>query len=488
MSNTQSGKDFVRSWLSSEGSRFYPYADAVWSFAELGCTEHRSSALLCDLLETNGFNVERGVAGMPTAFVASWGVQGPAIGINCEYDALPGLSQQLHREKIPVVEGAPGHGCGHNILGVGSIMAALAVKEWLSKCQLPGIIKVLGSPAEEICVGKPFMARAGLFKGLDAIIDWHPWDHTAANYDTCNAYFSVKYHFRGRTAHGNSPWEGRSALDSGLLMGHAIELLREHISPGNPDAANTINYTFEDVGPEYPNVVSDRCTVWVVGRITTAAEAAGIIERIHRCAEGASLATGTSVSTEFITATHEKIPNRTLAAILHQNCVEVGPPRFDQEEHELAKYWQRLLGAPEVGLSEEVEDFRGGASAVTDNSEFSWFAPFAMVWVTAGPPGIGWHNWQITACSRSSIGKKAMETAAKILATSVVDLLTKPEVLVQAQAEWRDRLAGKTYHSLIPQETSPPTRINERTMEKYRSLMVPHYEWPPGHISDSLGE
>jgi len=250
MTDAKTGKEFVLSWLEANNSKFYPFADALWSFAELGCAEGRSSSLLTKLLEKKGFVVQREVAGMPTAFVASRGSGRPVIGLNCEFDALPGLSQGLCPDRRPVVEGAPGHGCGHNLLGVGSIMAAVSLGEWLSRSGLPGTIEVLGTPAEEICVGKPFMARAGLFEGIDAIIDWHPFDRNGANYDTCNAYFSIRYHFRGRTAHGNSPWEGRSALDSGLLMVHGIEMLREHIPPGSTDAANTINYTFPDVGHE----------------------------------------------------------------------------------------------------------------------------------------------------------------------------------------------------------------------------------------------
>ena len=199
-------KDLVISWIDDHGKDFYAYSNAIWSFAELGCEEFLSSRLLVDLLKHHGFQVQVGVAGMPTAFVARCGEGKPVIGINCEYDALAGLSQHPTPEKAPLVEGAPGHGCGHNLLGVGSIMAAVAIKEWLATTGGKGTIIVLGAPAEEICVGKPYMARAGILQEIDAIIDWHPWEQNGANYDTCNAYFNAKYHFRGRTAHGNAPW------------------------------------------------------------------------------------------------------------------------------------------------------------------------------------------------------------------------------------------------------------------------------------------
>ena len=471
-------KEFVISWISEHGKDLYPYSDAIWSFAELGCEELVSSRLLVELLKRYGFSTQVGVAGIPSAFVASYGEGKPVIGINCEYDALPGLSQHPAPEKSPVVEGAPGHGCGHNLLGVGGIIAAVAIKEWLATTGVKGTIMVLGAPAEEICVGKPYMARAGIFQGIDAIIDWHPWTYNSANYDTCNAYFNVKYHFRGRAAHGNAPWEGRSALDSAILMGHAIELLREHIEPGHTDAANTINYTFSDVGPEYPNVVPDRSTVWVIGRITTSEEMEKIIKRINRCAEAASLATETSFKMEFITASHEKIPNKTLSSVLYQNLIEVGPPRFDPDEQAFAQKMQRDLGVGEIGLVEDVMEFQEGASAVTDNSEYSWFAPFAMVWLTAAPAGVGWHNWQVAASVRGAIGKKAMTMAAKVLGTSAVDLLSQPKIVQDGKREFHKRLAGRKYRSLIPKGVDPPIDINRKAMDKYRTLMEKHYEKP----------
>lgn len=470
-------KEFIISWIDNHYEAFYPYSNAIWSFAELGCEEYRSSNLLVKLLRDYGFEVEAGVAEMPTAFVARWGDSGPVIGVNCEYDALAGLSQRAVQEKSPVIEGAPGHGCGHNILGVGSIMAAVAIKEWLVRTEHNGTVMVFGAPAEEICVGKPYMAREGLFEEVDAFIDWHPWAFNGARYDTCPAYFNIKYHFYGRTAHGNAPWEGRSALDSAMLMGHALELLREHIPPGNPESANTINYTFSDVGPEYPNVVPDRSTIWVIGRISTSEEMEKIIQRIHKCAEGASLATGTEWKKEFITATHEKIPNKGLSSVLNKNLEEVGPPKFDSNEQEMVKKMQEDLGVDPVGLSQELMPFGEGSTPVSDNSEYSWFAPFAMVWIAGGPDGIGWHNWQVTACSRM-IGKKSMVVAAKVLAASAVDLFLQPEIIKKAKEELSQRLSDKPYRALIPEDVPPPVKINNATMEKYRSLMEAHYEEP----------
>jgi aminobenzoyl-glutamate utilization protein B len=481
MVDVRQDKEFVWAWIDNHHEPFYTCADTLWRYAELGCEEFLSSKLLIRMLEENGFDVRAGVALMPTAFVAQWGEGHPVIAFNCEYDSLPGLSQKAGKlderpAEAPLIEGAPGHGCGHNVLGTGLVMSALAVKTWLEKNTIAGTVKVFGTPAEEICVGKPFMAREGLFEGVDAVLDWHPWSHNSANSDTCNAYFNIKYHFKGRTAHGNAPWMGRSALDSAVLMAHAVELLREHIPPGRIEAANTINYTFSDVGPDYPSVVPDRSTLWVVGRISDSKLMLEIIERINRCAEGASLCTGTAWEKEIITATHEKIPNNTLSRVLYENFKRVGPPRFNAAEQRFAKAMQAGVDTDSNGLSEEILDFQESASLVTDNSEYSWFAPFAMIWVTLAPAGIGWHNWQVTAVSGTSIAKKAMITAAKVLAGAFIDLVLQPEILPRAKKELTDRLEGRTYTPIIPSDASPPVDFNQKTMERFRPLMERHYD------------
>ncbi|MGE5254543.1 MAG: amidohydrolase [Planctomycetaceae bacterium] len=458
-------------WIDGNAGRLIDFSKQIWDYAELGLEEHRSFRVLADFLSAEGFALEKKVAGIPTAFVAAWGRGEPVIGINCEYDALPGLSQEPKAQKKPVVAGAPGHGCGHNLLGTGGAAAAVALKKIMEKYRISGTIKVLGAPAEEICAGKSFMARAGVFKGIDAIIDWHPFYINQVLYDTCNAYFNMKYHFRGRTSHGNSPWEGRSALDSGVLMAHAIELLREHIPPGEPTAANTINYTFSDVGPEYPNVVPDRATLWCIGRIQTVQQIEPVLAQVHRCAEGSAMATGTEVTKEFVTVTHEKIPNSVLAGVLYRNLAELGAPSHTSEEEAFARDLQKSCNAPEVGMDRQIQPFGPGSSGVSDNSEYSWFAPFAMAWVATAPPGVGWHNWQVSAASHSPLGWKGMLQAAKVLAASGVDLLVDGKVVEEAKAELTQRLAGREYKILLPPEAPVPLDINRKTMEKYRPLM-----------------
>jgi len=469
--NPAEAKQTGWNWLNKQAVALIALSNRIWAFPELGLEEHRSSTLLMDFLAAQGFSVEKNVAGMPTAFVAAWGDGKPIIGINCEYDALPGLSQDMAPQKTPIVPGAPGHGCGHNLLGVGGAAAAAALRQVMEKHKLSGTIKVLGTPAEEICVGKPFMARAGAFNGFDVILDWHPYFQTQVLYDTCNAYFNLKFHFQGRTAHGNTPWEGRSALDSAVLMGHAIELLREHIPPGEPTAANTINYTFSDVGPEYPNVVPDRSTLWCVGRFQTTAQMEPVMARVRNCAEGAALATGTRVTQEFITATHEKIPNAFLAGLMHRNLSALELPVYNEAEENFARELQKSYGAPEIGLDRQIQPLGPGATGVTDNSEFSWFAPFAMAWVACAPPGVGWHNWLVNASCRTGIGQKGMLLAARLLLATGVDLLLDADLIRAAREEFKGRLGNREYKPLFPDDVSVPLKINQEIMEKYRPLM-----------------
>jgi len=291
-----------------------------------------------------------------------------------------------------------------------------------------------------------------------------------ANYDHANAYFSIKYHFTGKTTHGNRPWMARSALDGAILMGHALEMLREHYAPSpSPDAANTMNYTFSSVGPEFASVVPGESTLWCVGRFYTTEELMDIIARVDKCAEGAAIATGTTVKKEFICATHDKIPNKVMAEVIHKNLSEIAPIPFTEEEHALAKALQKQAGDPETGLCTEISPCIGGDTFVTDISEYSWFAPHAFFLIPLAPT-CAWHNWMMVSCAGSSIGKKNILYASQIIAASVLDVIAQPELIDKAKAELKERLNGRTYESLIPDDVMPPLTINKATMDKYRPL------------------
>ncbi len=470
MADLKDVKDFIITWNEENTQDFYDTEKFIWEHPELSMQEFESSKALMDLLEKYGFSVESGVAGMPTAFIATYGEGKPVIGINAEYDALPGLSQDGEKlEKSALIQGAPGQGCGHNLLGTGGVKAAIAVREAIEKFSLKGTVKVFGSPAEELCLGKPYMGRAGCYDGVDAFLDWHPWSYTKANYDSCQAYFSKKYHFKGRTSHGNSPWHGRSALDAGQLMGHAIDILREHIYPGNPpDAANTINYTYTSTGPEFPSVVPDYTTVWVIGRFETTEEMLGSLARIDKCAQAGALATETTVEEEVITITHHKIPNKVLAEKFYRNLQTIGVPQFTEEEHNKAKAIQKQLGQPENGLPTELDPFEGGFTVLCDTSEFSWCAPYASPWIAMGMTGCGWHHWGVVRCAGDTMGQKSLNCAAKAISLTAADILCDEDVLPAAQAEWKERMGDRKYECLLPEGQQPPVDLNKDVMDKYR--------------------
>ena len=461
-------KDFIKGWIEDNRQEFYEVADFIWKNPELGLEEYEACDKLTSILSKHGFSIEKGLAGMPTAFIATYGSKGPILGMNAEYDCLPGLSQDACCSvKTPLIEGAPGQGCGHNLLGTTAVLGAVSLRYALEKYKIDAVIKIFGSPAEEQCLGKSFMGRAGLYENVDFFLDWHPWNYNRADYDTCNAYFNIKYHYSGKTAHGNSPWNGRSALDAALLSAHAIEMLREHLVPAAADAANTINYNFPDIGPEFPSVVPDKTTMWVIGRLTTTELMTDVISRIDKCAEAGALATGTTVEKELITATHEKIPNKTLAEIVYKNFEELGTPKFTQEEHDFVKEMQRSEGLEQTGLDETLKEFGTSGTALCDTSEFSWNAPYATFWMALAPAG-GWHNWMVTACAGNSIGKKTMSQASKVLALSAVDIITSPDTIEKAKKELGERLNGNTYKSLVPNNINPPLGLNKDTMEKYK--------------------
>lgn len=462
-------KDFMLKWNDENTDEFYEVARFIWDNPELSMQEYKSSGALVNLLKKHGFEVEEGVAGIPTAFIATYGSGKPVIGINAEYDALPGLSQDPEAlEKKAGREGAPGHGCGHNLLGTGGAKAAIAIKNAIEKFGLKGTVKVLGSPAEELCIGKPFMGKAGCYEGFDVFLDWHPWSYNRADYDSCSAYFNVRYHFKGRTCHGNSPWHGRSALDAAILQAHAVEMMREHMYPGcPPDAANTINYTFTNTGPEFPSVVPDVTSVWYIGRFTTTEEMLAALDRVTKCAEAAAMATETTVEKQLITATHHKIPNQKLSKLMHDNFQRVGPPQFTEEEHKMAKAIQRAIGVEEVGLATEILPFGGGYTVLCDTSEFSWNAPYASAWVAMGMAECGWHHWGVVRCAADTTGRKSLDTAAKVIALTAADVLCNEEALREVKSEFEERMKGKSYRALLHDDMEPPVHLNEDVMKKY---------------------
>lgn len=469
-------KKYLCAWIAENKNEIYQLSDYMWEHPELGLEEFEASSRIERILKSHGFTIENGIGGLPTALIASWGSGSPVFGINVEYDCLPGLSQKREADSpAPLIPGAPGQGCGHNLLGPAAVLAGLAIRHAMEKFGLPGTIRLFGCPYEESSVGKPVMGKAGAFAGMDFILDWHPWNDNRADYDTCNSVFIVEYDFRGKTCHGAAPWEGRSALDAAMLFGHAVEMLREHLIPGNPAAAHTINYTFSDTGPAFANVVPDRAGIILYGRFHDLDVARDAARRISLCAQGAATATETKTSQRLITFTHNKLPNQTLARVVHDNLRELGVPDYTTEEQDRVRRMQRASGLESVGLEREISPFQFSEAFITDASEFSWNAPYATFDLALAPKG-GWHNWMVTACAGSSIGKKCLDRAAEILSCSAADILLQPELIETAKRELHDRLDGRTYESLIPDGYEPPLGFNRSIMERYFPERIGKYQ------------
>lgn len=457
----------MEKWLKENKQQFYDLSDFIWSNPELGLEEFGAFSKITDLLKKHDFAIESGIGGMPTAFIATYGDGGPTIGINVEYDCLPGLSQQKDKPyPCPVINGAPGQGCGHNILGSSAVRAGVAIRHAIESYGLKATIKLFGSPYEEASVGKALVGRTGAYKDVDCFLDWHPWHYNRADYDKCNSVFVIKFHFNGKMSHGAYPWQGRSAFDAAMLFGHAIEMLREHIIPAGPDAAHTINYTFTDVGAEFANVVPDRTDVQLYGRFNTLEVSKDAYDRIIKAAEGCAMAVGTTVEPELITYTHNKIPNKTLAEVVHKNLEYYGAPAFTEEEQNFVKEMQKCSGLEPEGLRTDIDEFGESETIICDTSEFSWNAPYATLWLAMGPTS-GWHNWMVTACAGNSIGRKTMDRASQIISASAIDIILNPEILKKAKTEWKERMDGRSYKCLLPEEHNAPLGINADVMNKY---------------------
>lgn len=469
----------ILDWLGQDKveQKFGHISDTIWTYAELGFQEYKSSGLLTDTLEEAGFKVERGVAGMPTAFVATYGSGKPVIGLLGEYDALPMISQKgLVPTHDPLIEGAPGHGCGHNTMGTAATTAGIALARAMDNFNLPGTIKIFGSPAEEILASRPYMIRAGLFDGVDVVIDNHASAGLQTSYGVDgNALYSVIFSFKGVTAHSaGGPWNGRSALDAVEIMNVSTNYLREHLH-----ITHRMHYVILD-GGEAPNVVPDKASVWYFLR-NTDERLRDMFDRVVNCAKGAALATGTELAeVRVLTGIHQKSQNQKLAELIQENIELVGMPTWTEEEHAFARALQRTLGKEEKGLPTEVgklnppkETYTGGAS--TDVGDVTLVAPTATLRFPTGVPGMTGHHWSTVASNYGSAARKGMMTGARVIAATAVDLLTQPEKLAAIRAEFEKQAREKPYETFLPDEAVPPLDINQALMAKYRPLMEQGY-------------
>ncbi len=429
---------------------------AIWSYAEPSLEEFQSAELLASLLERNGFVVERGVGGMPTAFVATWGSGSPLIGVMAEYDALPGLSQARSAEREALVSGGYGHGCGHSVFGTASVFAAIATKEAAERSGVTGRIRCFGCPAEEILVGKVFMVREGVFEGSDAVLAWHPGDTTAADFISTKAMVSVRFTFHGRASHAAvDPFRGRSALDAVELMNVGANYMREHIKE---DAR--IHYVITDGGVQ-PNVVPPRASVWYYVRADAHRDVEAYLAWITKIAEGAALMTQTTFERKIDTDGHEQIPSEVLAGAIDRNLRRVGPPAFDDDDRAFAARIRESISDADPGspLSDDIEPLTTVPRLVpgsSDVGDVSWFVPVGHLHAATQARGAPGHSWQITACTGGPIGEKGGAVAAKALACTMLDLLTDSQLRDAARADWQQRRGTDPYVTTIPRDQPPP--------------------------------
>jgi aminobenzoyl-glutamate utilization protein B len=447
--------------MSANGAPYNQLSRQIWEFAETGYKETKSSAVLKETLRAAGFRIEENIGGIPTAFSATWGEGKPAIGILGEYDALPGLSQQDIPTKQPRVEGAPGHGCGHNLLGTASTFAAIEVKRYMEANKLRGTLRFFGTPAEEGGSGKVFMARAGAFDGLDAVLAWHPGDSNHANLATNLANVTAKFRFHGKAAHAAlAPEQGRSALDGLILMSHAVEMLREHVPQ-----ETRLHYIFTNGGAA-PNIVPDFAEGFFYARYPGMPTLDGIWNRVVKCAEGAAIATETRMEIEVVSSAYNVLPNDTLAALFEKNLRIVGGVKYTSEEQTFAQTLRKTLSAPEalpLGSQEQIQPIaRETSYGSTDLGDVSWIVPASELSVATLVPGTPLHSWQSTACNGMSIGRKGMLVAAKTLAISALDLFEDPKLLESAHADFERRRAGNPYQSRIPANQKPPFNYRDK--------------------------
>jgi len=442
-------KDDVISAIEQRKQDLIQLSDQIWAFSETALKETRSAKALADYAEREGFQVERGVAGLPTAFTASFGTGGPLIGIVGEYDALPGISQKAVPTKQAMVEGAAGHGCGHNLFGTASLAAAVAIKEQIAAGRLKGTIRFYGCPAEETLIGKVQMARAGLFDDLDVCLAWHPGDKTAADTDGSRAMVDFLVEFHGRTAHASSsPWIGRSALDGLELFTHALNMMREHVRP-----SVRMHYVITK-GGDVPNVVPDYAQLWCWVRDSKRAGVQEVLERLRKVAAGAALMAEVESRLTVQSGVHEMLVSEAGSKLLQANLQRLGPISYTAEEQKFAQSIQREVGVEPKGLDGSVRPLQpqpvdppGGS---TDVADVSWIVPTLNLRVTASPVGVPSHAWPVVACSGMSIGHKGMLHAAKVLAATMVDLFTKPETRDSIKAEFRAKTKGLHYEPLVP--------------------------------------
>ncbi len=425
----------------------------IWRLAEPGYQETKSSELLATLLDAAGFKLDRGVAGMPTAFIASYGEGSPVIAILGEFDALPGLSQDAVPQPKPREPGGYGHACGHHVFGVASASAAIAIAEQIKAGTIRGTVRFYACPAEEGGAAKVFMVRDGLFKDCEAALHWHPGSRNAAGDATCLSRAAVKFRFHGRSTHAaGAPEQGRSALDGVEITNYAAELMREH----TPDSTR-IHHVITD-GGRAPNVVPDFAEVYYYVRHPKSDTVRELYERLVLCAKAGAMASETRLEVDYQGGTAEILPNDTLSRVTLANLEALNDIEFTAEETQFASRIAETLAEPKpLSSIEEVLDRKGSVNhGSTDVGDVSWVTPTTGFSTVCWAPGTPGHSWQAVAAGGTTIARKGMLLASKVMAATAWDLYTKPELVAAAKQELADRVKETPYRTLLEKDQKPP--------------------------------
>ena len=452
--------------------------DAIYSYSEIGFQEFKTIALVKKTLEAAGYKVTTGVAGMPTAYMATYGSGGPVLGLMSDFDGVPGTSQRpLSFPHDPIVQGAPGHGEGHNANQPTLIAAAIAAKQIKDKYKLPGTLIVYGGPAEEQLASRGYMTNAGLFKGVDAIIDVHIGTDLGTSYGLNNtALISVQWTFKGRAAHGATAWQGRSALDAVELLDVSTNFMREHMEP--PARIHNVI----PKGGKQPNVVPEDATVWYYFRHATAADDWKLFARAREAAKGAAMATETTVTERILSATWPFNGNKELALLVHKNIELVGMPKWSEDDQAFAKAYQKAMGAKVTGMATEVEPIRASqpGAGSSDAGDVTWQAPYIRLSFPSKPEGeLAGHHWSAGIAPATPLAHKGISAGAKVVAASLIDLITDPNALPTIKADFAKQLAAyPKWKTLIPPDAVPPIELNIEEMGRYREALKP-YEYDP---------
>ena len=442
--------------LESKEERLIGISDNIWEAAETSLQEFKSTKYLSDYAEENGFTVERGVAGMPTAFTATYGSGRPIIGILGEFDANAGISQKRQSTKEPLVKGAAGHGCGHNIYGTASLGAAIAIKEMIESGQIKGTVRFYGTPAEETIFGKVWMVRDGLFDDLDLCMDWHPSSEISASTQSSKALVDFRLNFYGDASHASGdPWNGNSAVDAMELYTTGLNYYREHIMP-----TARIHYDIEKAG-DVVNVVPEYAQIWTRLRENDKAEVDVLYERAKKIAEGAAMMANVDYELNLISGIYEIIPSRSGAAIIQKNLEMLGEIKYSEYEINYANTILKAAGKELKGLDGKIKPIKptipaqGGS---TDVGDVSQVVPVVRLGVTTAASGGPWHSWAVVACTGMSIGHKCLMYASKALSMTMLDFYKNPKMIDEVKKEFIERKGDKVYDPRIP--PGPPKLID----------------------------